>query len=148
MDQKYVVAKFDKNQHYIIFSPWDLDQTWGQAYTNKDLLLTETLLPPDEYYFPIYSAFSRAIDLQLLDFAQRFKDRYLELRKGILSDIVLLDRLSLFENDVFASGAILRDSSRWPLSATSQDIKELSNFVVQRMAYMDGYVQDLDNGGE
>ena len=73
---------------------------------------------------------------------QMLSERYRELRKNEWSDPAVMAILDAFEEDIFSSGAYIRDLNSWPQSSHSKDIHNLDEFksyVLKRLHYCDTY---------
>ena len=77
------------------------------------------------------------------------QQRYQALRAGAWSEESLMRMLDECEAAVFVSGAYERDYARWPQTAHwdgMQDLGDFRAYVKARLAAMDAFMQDLQNG--
>ena len=77
------------------------------------------------------------------------QQRYQALRAGAWSEESLMRMLDECEAAVFASGAYERDYARWPQTAHwdgMQDLGKFRAYVKARLAAMDAFMQELQNG--
>ncbi|MDD4797066.1 MAG: CotH kinase family protein [Eubacteriales bacterium] len=141
-------AKLHGDKVVMLISPWDLDQTWGNIWTEGAAVLTEVRLDPETPMAPQTAGISRALKLQLPGLSRSIVQRYAQLRATTFSDANLLRLLAAYEEDIYGSGAIARDYERWPDSAYAADTRQLQELILRRMAYMDGCIAGLEGGGE
>lgn len=137
-----IVAKFNGRKHVMLFSPWDLDITWGRGFS------TSVVLSPSHQFLPVSFGMSQALDLRIPGFAEQLQSRYKTLRSSWLSNQSLLSRLDLYEKSIFGSGAIVRDKERWPQAASAESMDDLAAYIVKRMEYMDDFIASLGQGGK
>lgn len=136
----YLTSKYINNgaSQIILYTPWDMDRTWGNGFWNESYNVTadtNTIMQ------------ANIVNYLLEENNQEMKDmlvkRYDELRKSYWSDDHLLDLVSHYEDNIFFSGAFSRDTLRWPDGYHIEGLQDLTlfkNYVTQRMAYMDTYI--------
>ncbi|MDR2801579.1 MAG: CotH kinase family protein, partial [Desulfovibrio sp.] len=138
------VAKLKDEKHVILFSPWDLDQTWGLNWTGVLPWLTALNGSPEE---PLYRegelALIRCLALDLPGVGEKVRARYAALRATLLSGQELDRLLSACEADVHGSGAAARNRERWPGAAADTDPAALRKFVFARISHLDKAIADL-----
>lgn len=143
----FYISKGDQDQTTMLFAPWDLDQTWGNAWTN--ILPLRTGIRPEQITTnapPVTTGLTRLILLeQDSTLVNRIRQRYGQLRQGVLSDQALRERVEEYDQAVYASGAQVREGKRWPDTTTNGDISQLTGFVLQRMQVMDGIIAAMPN---
>ena len=80
------------------------------------------------------------------DVNEMIKERYAELRSDVWSDQKINEMLDGFEQDIYDSGAYLRDMERWPDGSIQDPDLKLSKFreyVHRRFNAMDKFVAEL-----
>lgn len=137
------IAKYRDGKYTMLFSPWDLDQTWGNIWTEGTKLYTEVRLSPDTAMNVHEFGISRSLELGMEGLAERIQNRYQYLRSSELSDEAMKSLLAEYRADVFDSGANKRDHDRWTDSSYKSDMTELEAFVLARLEYMDQYIASL-----
>ena len=131
----FITAKKDGDQYRYLFTPWDLDLTWGLTFTEYEMDESRNYafgFGPFAVYFPEESE----------EVFQMLSLRYRELRKNEWSDQAVTAILDAFEDDIFSSGAYIRDLEIWPDSIHSKDTRNLDEFksyVLKRLHYCDTY---------
>lgn len=138
------LAKWNGERHTMLFSPWDLDITWGMNYTGEPPWQTEVTLSPDlPLTFAIELPGARMLLLDAADSRAKARKRYFDLRGTVLSDANMAAMLAAYERDIFGSGAFLRNREKWPTAAYAADMAAFKQFIVQRVAFMDKAIADL-----
>ncbi len=132
----------------LLFSPWDMDQTWGNRFVDGQgshgitsyYNSTDYDLPME--WSPVYFL-QQCGDEEITEQVQQ---RYQELRESVLSDESLTQAIADYEADIYDSGAFERTMNRWPdgnYYDPAVKLDDFENFVLERMKYMDGYIESL-----
>lgn len=137
------IAKLDGNNYVIYISPWDLDQTWGNSWNTEPHPHTSVCLSPNHEYSPGVLRYDRLLGEKSFDFAKSTQNRYDEIRTTLLSDENIYKIIGEYESQLFGSGAMLRNHDRWPDAEHADDISDILEFILDRMAYMDEYIAGL-----
>ncbi len=144
----YITFKEKEGTYQGLYTPWDMDYAWGNAYTG---VLTEnytreySIRESDNVVFEL-SAVPRLQVLGDTEINGQVRQRYEQLRKGAWSEESLRAMLNGFEKDIFLSGAFVRDKQRWPQGSYIDADKRLSvfkDYVAKRLQYMDAFVAAL-----
>ncbi len=132
----------------LLFSPWDMDQTWGNRYVDG-----EGQHGISSYYNPIdydltidWGAVPFLINCGDTEIINQVKARYVVLRESVLSDQNLVSMIDQYESDIYDSGAFDRTMARWPDGNYYDSAVKLDDFryyVIERMKYMDFYIESL-----
>ncbi len=136
----------------MIYTPWDLDQTFGNIWDQKrdnwispygfDSHTDRVMKVNPAYMLMMYG------DEEVLT---RVKNRYRELRSGPWSEEQLGRAIDGYEKQIFGSGAYKRDTEKWPDSTKLEDqslkLTLFRNYVMDRLKYMDKYVENLSADG-
>ena len=130
----------------ILFTPWDMDMTWGNQWSNTEKNNTSSYLRKanDNKYEMTMNPTSILINESAT--VNRVKSRYAELRADKWSNQHIDAMLTGFEEDIYGSGAYLRDMERWPEGNYMDPDLGLSVFreyVFERFASMDDYIAAL-----
>ncbi len=149
------VDNSDKNVNYIfkrrgysyvmLVAPQDLDQTWGNIWVEGSPLMTEVQADILDTAVLADVLMRRAITLNVDGVCQEAAQRWWQLRAGVLSNEAVLSRVDAYEAEVFGSGAILRDQTRWPQGACAPDAETFKEYVIQRLAFMDNLMERCNN---
>ena len=148
----YSVLKKSNDGYKMVYIPWDMDISWGNAWTpileqnntamykngaDENYLFTDGCM-----YWMLFDNDNEAYDMLI--------KKYEKLRKGRWSDDVVKAFLDKYEKDIFFSGAYLRDKKRWPDGNYIESGEEISlarfkTFVAERFSEMDSYIVRLKN---
>lgn len=140
----YYVAKMTSSGIRLFFVPWDLDLTWGNVSKGED-------------YPPLYTAFEpeimtevvnwetgqRVIDLNAGNAVSLVKEKWELLRNSILTDEALITQIEELENTVVQSGAMARETNRWPEGGHTTDYSAIKQYAIEKMEYLDSYFETL-----
>ena len=131
----YLTAKKNGDGYRYLYTPWDMDMTWGYIFGEYEMDYTHN------YFFDLgpFAAYPPEENAEL---QKLLSERYRELRESEWSDQAILEILDSFEEDIFASGAYARDLARWPESRyldSDLSLSEFKTYVLNRMHYCDGY---------
>lgn len=138
----------------LLYTPWDMDRTWGFTFGDEYEMDSSLNVVMDTNIVPLL------LELGDKETLYRLKDRYDELRAGIWSDENIEKMLLALEEDIFASGAYDRDYEKWYVDAAlkfpeeeyegyvreyehSGDLYAFIEYVLDRLWYMDDYVDEL-----
>lgn len=129
----------------IQVQPWDLDMTFGSFMDQTDYALNHVLvLLEHNYTFPLH---------QLLRHYEGFGAaaavRYFELRGSIISDENLLSTYRGYHDLLRTTGALERDSQRWPDAPRIPAGREyfIEEFIVEHMKILDEHFARLQADG-
>ncbi|MBO5146868.1 MAG: CotH kinase family protein [Lachnospiraceae bacterium] len=127
----------------MLYTPWDMDVTWGNQWTGD----AETnLIKP----YGISSSQNIVMGLGNLpalilngddDIWDLILTKYKTLRDTLWSEEAVNKILDEYEEDIYLSGAYLRDMSRWPDGSYWDADKGLENF----RTYVSGRLHELDD---
>lgn len=144
----YITLKEAEDGSYkVLYTPWDLDLTFG-ASSDQDapnITVFNKVIPEDHHVMtlsPVYMLLKNG-DATI---RKEIKTRYNELRKDKWSDTNVISLISEYEDDIYNSGAFLRDKKKWPSGNYNSADEKLSNFkvyVLERLKYMDAYIKGL-----
>ena len=140
----YISFKNYNGNLVSIYTPWDLDLTFGNTSSLDNNLTSIYELTPD---VNIIMKINPAYILKRLGDTYINKliyERYTYLRNTVWSNTNIKKILSGYENDIFLSGAYLRDKETWPDGnyTNNYNLKEFTNYVILRLKYMDEYIEN------
>lgn len=147
-----------KNQIYLTYngvkwfaSMYDMDSTWG-LYYNGNKFVSHEYAMQDEYESMVDGRPGNLLYLRLEElFMDRIKERYQVLRKGALSATNIINRFERF-TDIVPSDLVVEDYATTTAnggftgipSKTTNNIQQIRQFVVDRLAYSDDYIEGYD----
>ncbi|WP_028273532.1 CotH kinase family protein [Atopococcus tabaci] len=141
------MAYWEEGQHLMLESPWDLDLTWGNRWTQEHALNVQVRGHAGENLVLRPSLITRALELGMTDISEEVIQRYKELRETVWSEEHLLHRLEQYEHDIYGSGAAARNHARWPGAAYAEDASALKQYVENRLVHMDRFIYETVQGG-
>ncbi len=152
---------FGKNQIYFTYdgikwiaSMYDLDSTWGLWWNGASFVSTTYSREEFQDLKDEGNGVSKQGNLLYLRLQQLFipqlKARYAELRKDVLSASHIIQKFEEF-NDICPKDIIQEDyasttgggSFTGIPSTTTNNIQQLRSYIVPRLAYVDGYIDAL-----
>lgn len=134
-----------KNDGKVIYTPWDLDLTFGNVSSSDNALGTSSYYkdPTFNVTFKISPVY-RLVELKDSDINKLIYQKYTNLRENAWSDINIMKLIDKYEKDIYNSGAYIRDMERWESGGSENPSLKLSKFksyVVERLEYMDEYMK-------
>lgn len=140
------VAKYRDGKYTIWVSPWDLDQTWGLCWKNGVFTNTDVIVEPNDpinkYDFDMI--ISRCLELEMPNIAKQIQQRYTKIRSDILTDAQFEKWLDYYDNQVYSSGAAIRNANRWQRARKAENMDDLRYRVKEHMKFLDSYIATLD----
>ena len=132
----------DGYQGYKLYLvPWDTDLTWGNVYMDSKEELYVKWAPENADRYLEWPLLDRLIELDVGGIRERIKDRWTELRSGILSEESMHEILTECIHQVQDSGAFTRDATRWPDSRHDADYDGMKQFMKERTEFLDKMIQ-------
>ena len=143
----FYTIKSDGTGHKLLYTPWDLDVTWGtvwgEGYRN---MMKDYVLSPDSNGTEMRQNPVSVMMGSDPSVAGKIRERYAQLRSDGWSDEKIDKMLDGFERDIYDSGAYLRDMERWPEGSYADPELKLSvfrDYVHKRLESMDRYITGL-----
>ncbi len=132
----------DGYQGYKLYLvPWDTDLTWGNVYMDSKEELYVKWAPENADRYLEWPLLDRLIELDVGGIRERIKDRWTELRSGILSEESMNEIFTECIHQVQDSGAFTRDATRWPDSRHDADYDGMKQFMKERTEFLDKMIQ-------
>ena len=144
----YLTQKRYDDRLIMIYTPWDMDISWGNDWSKKAKNYTIG-------YCYSYDHQQNLMKLNPVNYLlerndpqirQLIRERYDHHRSNGWSFESISAILDEYEKEIYGSGAYLRDQERWPDGTYSDKGDELDTFrefVRNRLAYFDGFVDEL-----
>lgn len=131
-----------------VYCPWDMDLSYGNIWDSNEKwnigkyshTVENPLLAYDETTFDELNNINAY-------YIRKAKEQYEMLRNDLWSDQSLNKRIDELDDDIFNSGAYLRDIERWPDSicqANESGLSVFREYVLARAAWMDDYISGLN----
>lgn len=139
----FLSAKWRNGKYVILYSPWDMDQTWGNIWsdTEQNWCVPYGVKPEDNYILQSGSV-AELVKRQDQKIMKKISERYMELRENKWSNEHINELIDGYEEDIYQSGAYLREMKRWSEGTYANPEKGLSDFreyVMERFRYTDLY---------
>ncbi|MDE6052243.1 MAG: CotH kinase family protein, partial [Lachnospiraceae bacterium] len=134
----------------VLYTPWDMDVTWGQEWTGD---METNMIEP----YGIKSSQNVVMGLGnlpaiILDGDDRIwsliLEKYKRFRQGRWSEESLNRMLDVLEDDIYMSGAYVRDRERWPEGSYQDADRKLADFrryIAERLDEMDAYYARVED---
>lgn len=140
----YYVAKMTNSGIRLFFVPWDLDLTWGNVSKGEEFLPLFTAYEPETMTeVANWETGQRVIDLNASNSVSIVKDKWNLLRSSILTTDALTKQIENLEHIVVNSGAMDRETKRWPEGAHTTDYTDIKQYAVDKMEFLDSYFETL-----
>ena len=144
LKNNYVSLHSRQGKMIAMYSPWDMDATWGNKW-----------VPHMQQPYNMSETFNLVMESgnvnQLIvngddSIWEKIFDKYQYLRENGWSDENIDSLLDEYEEDIFASGAYLRDMERWPeglYADAANGMNTFRAFVMGRIRETDEYFERL-----
>lgn len=148
MKNMMFTIKLTDRGRVILYTPWDMDISWGNTLNNRFSNFTQPYAvdADNNSYEMILNPVSVLRETDP-DIVEMIRERYAELRTDGWSDRKIDEMLNGFEQDIYGSGAYIRDMERWPDGNYQDPESGLSRFreyVHERLSSMDSFIETLD----
>lgn len=146
----FVTIKTKNGKDIVLYTPWDLDITFGNTWQNGTK--NNTIAYGETYrrnYLMQLNIIKYLHQLKDKEINQKIVTRYQELRQNDWSDEKIEQQIDQYENSIYMSGAYRRDRDRWPDGSymdPGSKLTEFKKYVLRRLQYMDIFIDGLDNG--
>ena len=144
----YIAFKRDDNQNIkAMYVPWDLDYTFGNINNDSFYDNYTESYGLDYKYTENHHTDSPIGKIIMLDpeySKMLIKERWSKIRTRMTNGYITTI-LSKYENDIFNSGAYIRDMNKWNLSSKNNNynLDEFKKYVFDRLDYFDNYINEL-----
>lgn len=142
---------YAKNYYYAVrnrdgrpqgyFIPWDLNISFGDVYTDNKYYCKADFSVVKELIR--WQPGQRMIDLNVEESVPLLKQTWKNWRSTMFSDNAVIGEIERLEAVVKDSGAYEREKERWPGGRYEEDFSGMKEFAVERLAYVDEYVEGL-----
>ena len=146
---KNLVISFKKkgNKYIAVYTPWDMDYSWGAGFDIDANLSTITYsVSARENFISKLNPVYQLQELGDVKINKMIVERYDYLRKHNWSYEYMNKLIDKYEDNIYNSGAYDRDMIRWPEANYSKNNVKLDSFrkyVKERLRYMDLYIDSL-----
>lgn len=137
----YLSAKWVEDHYKVLYTPWDLDQSWGNIWSDEaNNHIDNYGIEADQSVILRNSYVSALLAVNDVRMQETLSNKYLSLRKDGWSDETINEKIDMYEEQIFGSGAYLRDMRRWPEGNYQPSVNGLTEFrkyVMKRLEFMD-----------
>ena len=136
------VARYENGNSKMYQMPWDVDYTFGHDYGGTPTfseykeMYEESIMHSREYSALLL------VDREAVN--EQLEETWKIYRQDILSEEHLKSMAQSFMDELTRSGALARDSARWPESGDTADLSEIYHFIERRLEFLDEYYEDID----
>ena len=149
MKNMMTAVKYTDQGRKILYTPWDMDLSWGNQFNTSYSNFTQPYaVSADDNSFEMGLNPVSVLRMTDPDCVEMIRKRYAELRADRWSDQTIDAMLDGFEQDIYGSGAYIRDMERWPGGGIQDPKLGLSVFreyVHNRFNAMDKYIDELES---
>jgi hypothetical protein len=134
-----ISMKSIKDDSKLIFTPWDLDETFGRVYDEEiSEIHVKTVHNEYEDYTGVLFEDGAA------EYNSKLKERYLELRKNVLSIDNINSLIDEYYN-LLSINAYFKENKRWNKEYDiDEEITFIKEWVSNRLDYLDKLIGDYD----
>ena len=147
MKNMMFTIKYTEEARKLLYTPWDMDISWGNGL--KTSAKNNTLAyaySPDNNSLEMMLNPTAVLLRQDESIKKLIRNQYHTLRSHGWSDAVIDEILDGFEQDIYGSGAYVRDMERWP-NGSYQDpeigLSLFREYVHARLDAMDQYIESF-----
>lgn len=146
INNAYVSLKKDKNTYKLLITPWDMDQTFGNILdpTYKNFIRQYNVKVSYNHFMRL-SPVSRLLELDDNEIKNRLITRYNDLRDSYWNEEYLNKLIDKYEDDIYGSGAFIRDKEKWPdgtYNNASDGLSIFREYVLNRLEYSDDSIKE------
>ena len=129
---------------YSTMAPWDLDLTFGNNFSEdpaKNYVIPYAVNPTQNITF-LYGYYGQILLNMDMGLEVKMDECYQALRRDAWSDEKINAMLDEYEDQIYGSGAYLRDMERWPegtYSDPNQGLSIFRHYVLARLKACDKY---------
>ena len=144
----FITFKKKDGKYIALYAPWDLDITFGATWIGE-ANVNNTIFYNSSNHTNYTMTLSPIYILQTLNdktINKMIIQRYNYLRKTSWSDENVINLIATYEDNIYNSGAILRDKERWPKGnyTSSNNLGRFKLYVLERLESMDEYISGLN----
>ncbi len=128
----FLTFKKNNGEYVALYTPWDLDVSLGRGFVEGDVdreTNVELKISPVARLAELGSS--------LVDMEKRYRD----LRMREWSDEAMKERFDRYEEQIYDSGAFVRDAKRWDIEVNkdNKNLDMLKKYTMGRLEYLDDF---------
>jgi hypothetical protein len=125
-------------------SLWDINFSFGDAFVDGLALYTDTLVSVDQLMHDTDYQYLQA--LAPGEISRRTVEKWKMYRDAGVDPETLCGLADAYMQEIQSSGAMARDTARWPESNNDQNAQEVKDWIVGRFAFLDAYYAQMAAG--
>lgn len=134
----YYIVRNKNEKSYGYFIPWDLNLSFGSVYADNTYYSEESM---EEVHTPVrFEPGMRMVTLDAANSRKYVADTWSRWRSGAFDTERLLARMDDLQQELISSGAMERETARWPNGNANVDLSLMKEYARQRMEFVDSYV--------
>ena len=128
-----MIFKNTPNGYKVHFKPWIVENAFG---SNDERANNNNFVMP-------YNPVSRLIELKDEQTIKKVKGEYKKLRSRAWSEETLETAITMYEHELFSSGAYQRENNLYKTTNNIQNLDSLREYVKNRLEAMDELMKNL-----
>ena len=142
----YIAADRKSNGEYTLWKlPWDLNYTFGEDFLLEEDDRTIYNYEWAEEIMPDFMITEILLESGNQEFARVLNQKWQKLRNDILSTEHVRELAEGYRECLVSSGALSRDSKKWPKSPHENSLESMLEFHERRLTFLDGYYASFLN---
>ncbi|WP_158589521.1 CotH kinase family protein [Butyrivibrio sp. CB08] len=144
---QYLLLDNQDGNYRLLYAPWDMDYSFGRYFSDESDLGEAYVLSPEDMSLINAGIVGNVIRVDQEAFSEKLREKYLGIRATTWSDEHIDELIGMYEDELFSSGAYLRECDRWKIADTQIKEARLSrfrSFVHDRLLAMDKFVENPD----
>ena len=139
----YLIFRRNANGFGLEYLPWNLNYTFGNILSDGEVSQYK-VLPSDNTYIMKDNPIYRLIELNDSNTINEVKSEFTSLRNSSWSDDNLKKSLDAYEKQLYATGAYIRESSKWNDNTfNNSKLAVFKTYVLSRIESLEYYINNL-----
>ena len=136
----YMLSRYleERNGYTTYIIPWDMNYSFGDQYIYDSSVLY-TAFNDDPTVIYMESGLKQLFDENIAGANDILVSRYSAYRESILSTEHIQNMFLEYSDLLVRSGALARDSRKWPDSRNSTDLGDILKYIEMRMDFLDNF---------
>lgn len=143
MKNEYYVIRRDGENYDLLFVPWDFNLTFGDCWTedhitNAVFSLDRAMKQFDNWKNDLWKYYEANLTDEYFDYLEK---RWAELQGLGLTEDELINRARAHMEYLVSSGAMGRDTKKWPECENSVDLTEIETYISMKIPCLTEYIE-------
>ncbi|MDD4771982.1 MAG: CotH kinase family protein [Eubacteriales bacterium] len=141
----FMTFKRNYSGYTALLCPWDCDLSWGVTWDADAPLFWQYREKELTEFIGAGVLPNRIILSDVNGARKKLSNKWRSLRRGVLSDDALINRVSELTDELKSSGTWDREVQRWPSGGhVYDDNGYIKNFIKGRMKFLDDYIEKIN----